>query len=51
VSKILLKIPINASIVVKEEISAVFLILKELIHPLVTLKNNEYVAKSLREAQ
>jgi hypothetical protein len=51
VSKILLKIPINASIVVKKEISSVVLILQELIHPLVTLKNNEYVAKSLREAQ
>jgi len=51
VSKILLKIPINASIVVKKEISSVVLILKELIHPLVTLKNNEYVAKSLCEVQ
>jgi len=46
-----LKIPTNAPIVGKEEISAVFLILKELIHPKITLKNIEYVAISLREAQ
>jgi len=46
-----LKIPINAPIVGKEEISVVFLILKELIHPKVTLKNIEYVSNSLREAQ
>jgi len=45
-----LKIPINAPFVGKEEISAVFLIL-EIIHPKVTLKNIEYVAISLREAQ
>jgi hypothetical protein len=46
-----MKIPINAPIVGKEEISVVFLIPKELIHPKVTLKNIEYVAISLREAQ
>jgi len=46
-----LKVPINATIVGKEEISVVFLILKELIHPKVTLKNIEHVSNSLREAQ
>jgi hypothetical protein len=46
-----LKIPINAPIVGKEEISVVFLILKELIHPKATLKNIEHVSNSLREAQ
>jgi len=46
-----LKIPINAPIVGKEDISAVISILKEPINPKVTSKNIEYIAKSLRETR